>query len=392
MQFVVLPDHVRVGHGVCEGTGCGVSDSAREPKTVELGGLALDEVNQLIGEGRDQGFLSGEHIAEVLQDSELSGEQMELIYTALIELGIEIVEADEPAAEAQELGGRPEVSLDLSPRGSTGDPVRIYLMDIGKVPLLTAAQEVSLAKRIERRDMEATSTLIEANLRLVVSVAKRYMGRGVPLLDLIQEGNLGLMHAVEKFDYRRGFKFSTYATWWIRQAVTRAIANQARTIRVPVHMIEAITKLNGVQRRLWQELGREPTPDELAGGLGITPEKVQDLLKISQEPVSLETPIGDDDDAQLGDIIGDRDATVPSEAVGEIMRSEELARALSTLTRRERTIIELRFGLKDGRQRTLDEIGAQFHLTRERIRQIEAKTLAKLAAYRGAQGLRGSLD
>ena len=369
-----------------------LSDPARETKTAELGELALDEVNQLIAEGREQGFLTGEHIAEVLQDGELSGEQMELVYTAIIDLGIEIVDVDEPAAEGPDIGGRPGVPLDLSPKGSTGDPVRIYLMDIGKVALLTAAQEVSLAKRIERHDMEATSTLIEANLRLVVSVAKRYMGRGVPLLDLIQEGNLGLMHAVEKFDYRRGFKFSTYATWWIRQAVTRAIANQARTIRVPVHMIEAITKLNGVQRRLWQELGREPTPDELALGLGITPEKVQDLLKISQEPVSLETPVGDDDDAQLGDIIGDRDATVPADAVGEIMRSEELARALSTLTRRERTIIELRFGLKDGRQRTLDEIGAQFHLTRERIRQIEAKTLAKLAAYRGAQGLRGSLD
>ena len=236
-----------------------MSDPAREPKTIELGELALDEVQQLIAEAREQGFLTGEHIAEVLQDSDLSGEQTELVYAALIELGIEIVEADEPAADTQELGGRTEVPLDLSPRGSTGDPVRIYLMDIGKVPLLTAAQEVSLAKRIERRDMEATRTLIEANLRLVVSVAKRYMGRGVPLLDLIQEGNLGLMHAVEKFDYRRGFKFSTYATWWIRQAVTRAIANQARTIRVPVHMIEAITKLNGVQRRLWQELGREPT-------------------------------------------------------------------------------------------------------------------------------------
>ena len=368
-----------------------MSEVQREPKTVELGELVLDEVNQLIAEGREQGFLTGEHIAEVLADTELSGEQTEVIYTALLDLGIEIVEVEEPA-EGQDPGVRPEVSLDLSPKGSTGDPVRIYLMDIGKVSLLTGAQEVSLAKRIERHDMEAERALIEANLRLVVSVAKRYMGRGVPLLDLIQEGNLGLMHAVEKFDYRRGFKFSTYATWWIRQAVTRAIANQARTIRVPVHMIEAITKLNGVQRRLWQELGREPTPEELAVGLGITPEKVRDLLKISQEPVSLETPIGDDDDAQLGDIIGDRDATVPAEAVGEIMRSEEPDRALGTLTRRERTIIELRFGLKDGRQRTLDEIGAQFHLTRERIRQIEAKTLAKLAAYRGAQGLRGFLD
>ena len=235
--------------------------------------------------------------------------------------------------------------------------------------------------------------LTSANLRLVVSIARKYINQaGMGLLDLVQEGNAGLIRAVDKFEYERGFKFSTYATWWIRQAVSRAIANQARTIRVPVHMIEAITKLNSAHRRLWQELGREPAPDELAAGLGITPEKVQELLKISQEPVSLETPIGDDNDAQLGDIIGDKDATVPADAVGEIMQSEELARALSALTRRERTIIELRFGLKDGRQRTLDEIGAEFHLTRERIRQIEGKTLAKLAANRGAQGLKAFLD
>jgi RNA polymerase primary sigma factor len=368
-----------------------VSDPSREPKTAESGEIAVEEVNQLIAEGRDQGFLTSGHIAEVLQDSELSGEQLEAINTLILDLGIEIVEADE-LPEGRDTEGRAHAELDLSPKGSTRDPVRIYLMDIGKVSLLTGAQEVSLAKRIVRKDPEATQILIEANLRLVVSVAKRYMGRGVPLLDLIQEGNLGLMHAVEKFDYRRGFKFSTYATWWIRQAVTRAIANQARTIRVPVHMIEAITKLNGVQRRLWQELGREPTADEMAAGLDITPEKVQELLKISQDPVSLATPIGDQDDAQLGDIIGDGDATVPAEAVGEIMRAEELARALSTLTRRERTIIELRFGLTDGRQRTLDEIGAEFHLTRERIRQIEGKTLAKLAAYRGPQSLRGFLE
>ena len=369
-----------------------VSEPSRQPKAAESDELAVEEVNLLVAEGRDNGCLTTGRITEVLQDSELAVDQVEAVYALLADLGIEIVETDDvPAPEARDAEGA-GAELDLSPRGSTSDPVRIYLMDIGKVPLLTAAQEVSLAKRIERKDMEATQTLVESNLRLVVSVAKRYMGRGVPLLDLIQEGNLGLMHAVEKFDYRRGVKFSTYATWWIRQAVSRAIANQARTIRVPVHMIEAITKLNSAHRRLWQELGREPAPDELAAGLGITPEKVQELLKISQEPVSLETPIGDDNDAQLGDIIGDKDATVPADAVGEIMQSEELARALSALTRRERTIIELRFGLKDGRQRTLDEIGAEFHLTRERIRQIEGKTLAKLAANRGAQGLKAFLD
>jgi RNA polymerase primary sigma factor len=370
-----------------------VIEPSRQPKTAESDELALEEVLLLIAEGRENGCLTTGRITEVLQDSELSADQMEAVYALFADIGIEIVETDDvPVPGGRDPEGGAHAELDLSPKGSTSDPVRIYLMDIGKVPLLTAAQEVSLAKRIERKDMEATRTLVESNLRLVVSVAKRYMGRGVPLLDLIQEGNLGLMHAVEKFDYRRGFKFSTYATWWIRQAVSRAIANQARTIRVPVHMIEAITKLNGAQRRLWQELGREPAPDELAASLDTTPEKVQDLLKISQEPVSLETPIGDDDDAQLGDIIGDKDAPVPADAVGEIMQSEELGRALSTLTRRERTIIELRFGLKDGRQRTLDEIGAQFHLTRERIRQIEGKTLAKLAAYRGARSLRGFLE
>ena len=268
----------------------------------------------------------------------------------------------------------------------------MYFKEIGKVPLLTAEEEVSLAKRIERRDMEAKRKLIEANLRLVVSIAKRYVGRGMPFLDLIQEGNLGLMRAVEKFDYRRGFKFSTYATWWIRQAITRAIADQARTIRVPVHMVEQINKLIRVQRQLLQDIGREPTPEEIAAEMDTTEAKVREILKISQDPVSLETPIGEEHDAQLGDFIEDEDATMPVEAVGEIMQKEELDSVLSTLTHRERKIIELRFGLKGGHPRTLEEVGQKFGLTRERIRQIEVKTLAKLTSYRDSQRLRDFLD
>jgi RNA polymerase primary sigma factor len=272
------------------------------------------------------------------------------------------------------------------------DPVRMYLKEIGKVPLLTAEEEVSLAKRIERRDMDAKRKLIEANLRLVVSIAKRYVGRGMLFLDLIQEGNLGLIRAVEKFDYRKGYKFSTYATWWIRQAITRAIADQARTIRIPVHMVETINKLIRVQRQLLQDIGREPTPEEIANEMGTTPQKVREILKISQEPVSLETPIGEEEDSQLGDFIEDEDATMPVEAVSEIMQKEELNAVLGTLTHRERKVIELRFGLKGEHPRTLEEVGQKFGVTRERIRQIEAKTLAKLKAYRDSQRLRDFLD
>jgi RNA polymerase primary sigma factor len=268
----------------------------------------------------------------------------------------------------------------------------MYLKEIGKVPLLTAEEEVSLAKRIERHEMEAKRKLIEANLRLVVSIAKRYVGRGMLFLDLIQEGNLGLIRAVEKFDYRKGYKFSTYATWWIRQAITRAIADQARTIRIPVHMVETINKLIRVQRQLLQDIGREPTPEEIAHEMGTTAQKVREILKISQEPVSLETPIGEEEDSQLGDFIEDEDATMPVEAVSEIMQKEELNMVLGTLTHRERKVIELRFGLKGEHPRTLEEVGQKFGVTRERIRQIEAKTLAKLKAYRDSQRLRDFLD
>ena len=268
----------------------------------------------------------------------------------------------------------------------------MYLKEIGKVPLLTAEEEVSLARRIERRDMDAKRKLIEANLRLVVSIAKRYVGRGMLFLDLIQEGNLGLIRAVEKFDYRKGYKFSTYATWWIRQAITRAIADQARTIRIPVHMVETINKLIRVQRQLLQDVGREPTPEEIAAEMGTTPQKVREIQKISQEPVSLETPIGEEEDSQLGDFIEDEDATIPVEAVSEIMQKEELSAVLGTLTHRERKVIELRFGLKGEHPRTLEEVGQKFGVTRERIRQIEAKTLAKLKAYRDSQRLRDFLE
>ena len=268
----------------------------------------------------------------------------------------------------------------------------MYLKEIGKVPLLTAEQEVSLAKRVEQGEMEAKRRLIEANLRLVVSIAKRYAGRGMSFLDLIQEGNLGLIRAVEKFDYRKGFKFSTYATWWIRQAITRAIADQARTIRIPVHMVETINRLIRIQRQLIQDIGREPTPEEIAAEMGITPDRVREILKISQDPVSLETPIGEEDDSQLGDFIEDEEAAMPVEAVGEIMQKEALDHVLRTLTHRERKVIELRFGLKGGHPKTLEEVGQAFGVTRERIRQIESKTLAKLKAYRESQRLRDFLD
>jgi RNA polymerase primary sigma factor len=272
------------------------------------------------------------------------------------------------------------------------DAVREYLREIGRVPLLTADEEVCLAKRIERGDMDAKRKLTEANLRLVVSIAKRYVGRGIPLLDLIQEGNLGLVRAVEKFDYRRGYKFSTYATWWIRQAITRGIADQARTIRIPVHMTEKMSGLLRVQRELTRELGREPTADEVAAELGVEVERVHEMLTISQQPVSLETPAGADGDSEIGELIEDATAVAPVEAVGEVLRREQLKEVLAGLTHRERSVIELRYGLRDDRPRTLDEVGQRFGLTRERIRQIEAKTLAKLRSCTDTQRLRECLD
>ncbi len=373
-----------------------VTDAAEERKPApEAGDLGIEEVRVLIDEGREQGYLASDRIADALQDVELTPDQIDAVYNLFADLGIDLLEGDGvTSADGPDVKPEEDVipKLDLSVKTPTNDPVRMYLKEIGKVPLLTAEEEVSLAKRIERHDMEAKRKLTEANLRLVVSIAKRYVGRGMLFLDLIQEGNLGLIRAVEKFDYRKGYKFSTYATWWIRQAITRAIADQARTIRIPVHMVETINKLIRVQRQLLQDIGREPTPEEIAHEMGTTPQKVREIQKISQEPVSLETPIGEEEDSQLGDFIEDEDAAMPVEAVSEIMQKEELNSVLGTLTHRERNVIELRFGLKGEHPRTLEEVGQRFGVTRERIRQIEAKTLAKLKAYRDSQRLRDFLD
>jgi RNA polymerase primary sigma factor len=338
--------------------------------------------------GRSRGSLTLDEIGSFVQDADLSPEELESLYSALAEMGIEVV--DEQAEDLDDLSeeeaflGRLDVTIDHS----VGDPVRIYLREIGKVPLLTMAQEIELAKLVEKKDVEAKRKLTEANLRLVVSIAKRYMGRGLLFLDLIQEGNLGLIRAVEKFDYRRGFKFSTYATWWIRQAVTRAIADQARTIRVPVHAVETMNKLNRVQRELLQKNGREPTVAELAAELGISPTKVIDIQKVAQDLVSLESPVGDEEDSELGDFIEDQDADEPLDEVFRQIRREELFRVLDSLPERERKVLELRFGLKGERPRTLEEVGDRFGVTRERIRQVEAKTLNRLKNYRDAQALR----
>jgi RNA polymerase primary sigma factor len=356
----------------------------------------IEEVDALVVEGREQGYLNAEHIYDVLRDVELDASQIDDFLLLLHEVGIEVIEAEAPpcgeARQADDVAEDAAAPLDLSVKTPTLDPVRMYLGKIGKVPLLTAAQEVSLAKRIERDDPAAKRAMIEANLRLVVSIAKRYSRSSMPILDLIQEGNLGLMRAVEKFDYRRGYKFSTYATWWIRQAITRGMANQARTIRIPAHMVERMNKLVRVQRDLQRRLGREPTPEEIATEMGTTPQKVREILKISQEPVSLERPVGDTNDTNLADFIADEEAVKPIEAVSKILQKEEVTKVLSTLPHRERKVIELRFGLNGEDPRTLDEVGQKFSLTRERIRQIEAKTLATLKSCRDTQDLRDFLD
>jgi RNA polymerase primary sigma factor len=368
---------------------------------------------------------------------DLTSEQIDSIYTYLFNTGVEIIdisddgmaedemdvdlEDDEAIVIQEEDIAEEEIprDIDLSVKAPTNDPVRMYLKEIGKVPLLSAEEEVELAKRIEagekatdkldtdeelprdearklrrveRDGVNAKKKLVEANLRLVVSIAKRYVGRGMLFLDLIQEGNLGLIRAVEKFDYRKGYKFSTYATWWIRQAITRAIADQARTIRIPVHMVETINKLIRIQRQLLQELGREPLPEEIGVEMGLTPEKVREILKISQEPVSLETPIGEEEDSQLGDFIEDQEAEVPADAASFSLLQEQLQEVLDTLSERERKVIELRFGLIDGHPRTLEEVGRVFGVTRERIRQIESKTLSKLRHPNRSAKLRDYLE
>ncbi|UOQ42495.1 RNA polymerase sigma factor RpoD [Halobacillus salinarum] len=344
--------------------------------------LTLEQAkDQVLEIGKKRGVLAYEEVAEKLSSFELDSDQMDEFYEHLNDQGVEVIGDSDQDPSMQQLNKEEEFDLnDLSvpPGVKINDPVRMYLKEIGRVNLLSAKDEISLAQRIENGDEAAKRELAEANLRLVVSIAKRYVGRGMLFLDLIQEGNMGLIKAVEKFDYRKGYKFSTYATWWIRQAITRAIADQARTIRIPVHMVETINKLIRVQRQLLQDLGREPTPEEIAQDMELTPDKVREILKIAQEPVSLETPIGEEDDSHLGDFIEDQEATSPSDHAAYELLKEQLEDVLDTLTDREENVLRLRFGLDDGRTRTLEEVGKVFGVTRERIRQIEAKALRKL--------------
>ncbi len=345
---------------------------------------SINIVKGLIEKGKKQGMLSYKEIMDTLEEIDMDTDQIDEVYQSLEDMGIDIVgDKDEDILLDKNDDEDDVIDIekeDLSvPKGiSVDDPVRMYLKEIGKVPLLSAEEETDLAQKMEQGDEEAKRRLAEANLRLVVSIAKRYVGRGMLFLDLIQEGNLGLIKAVEKFDYRKGYKFSTYATWWIRQAITRAIADQARTIRIPVHMVETINKLVRVSRQLLQDLGREPTPEEIASEMNLEEEKVREILKIAQEPVSLETPIGEEEDSHLGDFIPDDDAQAPAEAATFTLLKEQLIEVLDTLTPREQKVLRLRFGLDDGRARTLEEVGKEFDVTRERIRQIEAKALRKL--------------
>ncbi|MBW3591042.1 MAG: RNA polymerase sigma factor RpoD [Actinobacteria bacterium] len=398
----------------------------------------IDDVKELVSRGKEKGWLTADEIADALGTMTLTAEQVDGVYALLVEEGVEVMEHEPGAADEQVDEFRRDSELLKAP---TNDPVRMYLKEIGKVALLTADQEVDLAtrieaglwagemlaeeskfdleriaelahrsslavgdgqmtddrareicRRIERDGILAKRKLVEANLRLVVSIAKRYVGRGMLFLDLIQEGNLGLIRAVEKFDYNKGFKFSTYATWWIRQAITRAIADQARTIRIPVHMVETINKLLRIQRQLMQDLNREPLAEEIAEQMEMSAEKVREIMKVSQEPVSLETPIGEEEDTHLGDFIEDSDAVVPLDAASFILLQEQLESVLHTLSEREKKVIQLRFGLHDGTPRTLEEVGREFGVTRERIRQIESKTLSKLRHPSRSQKLRDYLE
>lgn len=362
-------------------------------------------VAQLLEKGRKSGMLTQSEISDALHEqSELTAEQLDDIYVTFNKLNIEVVpdvedddkddalEPDDDVDNDRDAASEKNISIDLSVDASVNidDPVRMYLKEIGRVPLLSADEEIVLAKQIEagaeedatykeiQLSKKAKKKLVDANLRLVVSIAKRYVGRGMLFLDLIQEGNLGLIKAVDKFDYTKGYKFSTYATWWIRQAITRAIADQARTIRIPVHMVETINKLIRISRQLLQDKGREPTPEEIAEGMGITAERVREIQKIAQEPVSLETPIGEEEDSHLGDFIEDQDAVAPDDAASYILLQEQIEDVFTCLTDREQQVLILRFGLKDGKPRTLEEVGQHFNVTRERIRQIEGKALTKL--------------
>jgi RNA polymerase primary sigma factor len=350
------------------------------------------DVDKLIQKGRDQGFISQDEILAKFPDVEDNIEKLDDLYATLSEQGIEIVDSREKIWGEGDDNADAELEINLEDMSElAADSVRMYLKEIGRIPLLTWDEEVDLAKRIKAGDLQAKKRLAEANMRLVVSIAKKYIGRGLDLLDLIQEGNTGLLRAVEKFDYTRGFKFSTYATWWIRQAITRAIADQARTIRIPVHMVETINKMIRTQRKLLQELGREPLPEEIAIEMGIEVEKVHHILKISQEPVSIESPVGEEEDSRLADFIEDRESVSPDEAATYELLKEHINDVLSLLTPREQRILRMRFGLDDGRSHTLEETGQEFGVTRERIRQIESKALLKLKKHRESKKLRDYL-
>ena len=371
-----------------------------ETKTAKAAGKGRSSeiVEGLLAKGKKNGgTLTYGELIDALQKQDLSPDEIDTMYDTFSKRGIEIVDDSQDNSSDDDVDidkSDEDVEIDLSvPEGvNIDDPVRMYLKEIGRVPLLTAEEEVALAKRMEAGDEEAQKRLAEANLRLVVSIAKRYVGRGMLFLDLIQEGNLGLIKAVEKFDYNKGYKFSTYATWWIRQAITRAIADQARTIRIPVHMVETINKLIRVSRQLLQQLGREPTPEEIAKEMEIGVDRVREIMKIAQEPVSLETPIGEEEDSHLGDFIEDQDAPAPADAASFMLLKEQLEDVLDTLTPREEKVLRLRFGLDDGRARTLEEVGQNFGVTRERIRQIEAKALRKLRHPSRSRKLKDFLD
>ena len=358
-----------------------------KPKDGQDRNNKMSIVKNLLDKGKKNGVLTYLEILDEVENIDLSPEQIEKIYEVLESMGIEVQGAANDVDIIEE-----EIDLSVPEGIAIDDPVRMYLKEIGKVPLLSSEEEMELAKQIEAGSQYAKKKLAEANLRLVVSIAKRYVGRGMLFLDLIQEGNLGLIKAVEKFDFRKGFKFSTYATWWIRQAITRAIADQARTIRIPVHMVETINKLIRVQRQLLQELGRDPFPEEISKVMDLPVEKVREIQKIAQEPVSLETPIGEEEDSHLGDFIPDDDAPAPAEAAAFTMLKEQLINVLDTLTPREEKVLRLRFGLDDGRARTLEEVGKEFNVTRERIRQIEAKALRKLRHPSRSKKLKDYLD
>ena len=419
----------KVDEKVAKGANKGAAKGQLKPKPVAA---TEDELAKIIREAQAEKSITAADLAEKLSVLVITTDETDAVYQRLVELGVEIVEDEEliddsdddeeepaPAPDADEERQRARREVDMAMKAPTNDPVRMYLKEIGRVPLLTAQEEVDLAKRIEAGEFatealtsgekltddkrielrwvemdgaRAKRHLVEANLRLVVSIAKRYVGRGMAFLDLIQEGNLGLIRAVEKFDYAKGFKFSTYATWWIRQAITRAIADQARTIRIPVHMVETINKLVRIQRQLLQDLGREPTAEEIGLQMEMSAQKVREIQKISQEPVSLETPIGEEEDSHLGDFIEDSDAIVPLERASFKLLQEQLESVLLTLSGREKEVIRLRFGLVDGQPRTLEEVGKKFGVTRERIRQIESKTLSKLRHPSRSQKLRDYLE